>query len=198
MRRDTVRRILSLLVTVLLPSSPFISVAAAQERDADPLATGVRQVTEGDLKAGIASLQAAIAVLEPQRATKAKEIAQAYLYVGIAHLGFDNEESARGSFRQALAVHPDVRLPKEHASPRNARVFDVELTARKAESQNKVEKFALAPGLAGAGVGVAVGYVLASATMSKTTIAPRANRSPTASIAVTPSGDAIPGVTVLA
>jgi TPR repeat protein len=78
------------------------------------LATGVQQVEEGDFEGAVVTLDAVLRRLgnEPERGA---ERAQAHLHLGIAYVFLDMEKSARGHFREALALDGTLSLdPQEH------------------------------------------------------------------------------------
>lgn len=79
-----------------LPPPPVATVPP----DKDLLA-GIRQVEEGRYEAGIATLEAVVRRLKAQGepAEVSPQIAQAYLYIGIAYIGRSQEERLHGARR---------------------------------------------------------------------------------------------------
>jgi hypothetical protein len=88
----------------------------------DALTAGIALVKEGDFEAAIVELDSALGRLEPVAARS--ELAQGYLYLGIAYLELDQEGLARGKFAQALAHAPELRLDPSEFSPQVIRVFE--------------------------------------------------------------------------
>jgi hypothetical protein len=147
------RRALLLLLALL---APLALIAAPPEPD---LATGIRQVEEGDFEGAVATLQAVTKKLAGQPARR-QELAQAHLYLGIAQVALDQREPAKAAFKAALAQNKDLRLSPERFSPKVIGVFE--------EARQEAEKAAAAApakggnktllwvGLGGAAAGAAV------------------------------------------
>ena len=106
----------------VLCAALFPLVVRAAPAPAD-VASGVRQVKEGDLEAGVATLEAAIHALANDR-SRTRDVARAHLYIGIAKVGLGDMPAARTSFQQALALDPSLRLTSLEFSPRVVNAFD--------------------------------------------------------------------------
>jgi tetratricopeptide (TPR) repeat protein len=113
----TLRRIAA--VTVVLMG--MTTLAGAQARPDAELARAIEQVQSGDLDDAVAALDAVVRRLSPL-AGRTDDLAQAYLWLGIAYAQRDAEKSARASFREALRLEPRVSLA-EGWPPKVTRLF---------------------------------------------------------------------------
>lgn len=116
------RKALSLFLSLAL--SGWAGVLQAQSPIFDPdVAKGIRQVEEGDLDAAILTLDNAARRLatDPSRA---KELSQAYLYLGIAYFGKGHEAAAKAKFREAVAQIKDLSLSPEKFPPKVIDLFE--------------------------------------------------------------------------
>jgi len=113
----------ALLVSSSLAGSPAAPVAPASPAPDADLAAGIALVRDGDFEAAILRLDAAARRLQADRA-RAKEAAQALVYLGVAYLELDQEPLARGKFQAALALDPQLRLDPHQFSPQQIRLFD--------------------------------------------------------------------------
>jgi hypothetical protein len=100
--------------------------ATAQETTASAesgIATGVRQVEEGDFEGAVASLEAAIARLrgDPQRV---RLLVQADIQLAVAHTALDHTAQAVQAFSEAITLDPNLRLDPQRFSPKVLRVFE--------------------------------------------------------------------------
>lgn len=75
----------------------------------DVLAAGVAMVNEGRFDEAIFTLDGVIRGYVGDPARK-RELAQAYLYQGLAFLGLQQTELAKVSFREALKANPDLKV----------------------------------------------------------------------------------------
>jgi TonB family protein len=94
-------------VTIVLLGAPLL--ARAQTGSDPELAKGVDQVQSGALDDAVDTLSAVVRRLSPI-ATRRDDLAQAYLWLGIAYAQQDREKSGRASFREALKLEPRVSL----------------------------------------------------------------------------------------
>ncbi|HUG52367.1 MAG TPA: tetratricopeptide repeat protein [Vicinamibacteria bacterium] len=108
-------------VAVALALSLGLAVAAAAQGTDPDLARGMRQVQEGYLDDAVATLDGVVRRLSGSPARQ-RDLAQAYLWLGIAHAQLDAEKAARASFREALRLDPTVALA-EGWPPKVLRVF---------------------------------------------------------------------------
>lgn len=153
------------------------------------LAMGIAQVDEGDFEAAVFSLDTAVRKLE-ERAAPPKVMASAYLYLGAAYVGLDHEDAAKGKFREAIRLDPELHPTPDRFSKRVRELFETErLRATALEKKRGAKVFLI---LGGVGAGGAVG--IAAATR-RSQLPP--NRPPTATIGIVPEGQAIAGVTVM-
>jgi hypothetical protein len=120
-------RLRSLIVAVL--AGALAAPAASQPTASDPdVQKGISQVEDGEYDAAILLLDNAARRLAADPA-RGRELATAYLYLGIAYLGKGAEAAARSNFREAVTRLRDLSLSPEKFSPR---VIDL-VEAAKAE-----------------------------------------------------------------
>ncbi len=133
------------------------SQGLSQDLGEDPLlALGIRQSAEGNFEEAVFTLDTAVRRLE-ERPGRLAELTEAYVQLGVAYLGLDHEQAAKGKLRQALKLDPALRLSPERFAPRVLKLFD-ELALEQEVIQKKRigRRFLIIGGLAaGAGVGVA-------------------------------------------
>ena len=102
---------------------------------------GIKLVDDGDFDGAIVTLDNAARRLATDPG-KAKELSQAYLYLGIAYMGKGHEAAAKAKFREALAQIKDITLSPDKFAPKVIDVFE----AARSESQTaKATKPAPAP-----------------------------------------------------
>lgn len=157
--------------------------------DAD-LVRGIRQVDDGDYDAAILTLDNAARRLSADPA-KAKELSEAYLYLGIAYLGKGHEGAAKAKFREAIKQIHDLSLSPEKFPPKVINLFEEakDEVTRSPQDQASSGKTAQKKGgsktvlLVAGGVALAGGAVAAAAgggggatATTTTTLAPRDNR----------------------
>jgi hypothetical protein len=188
------RPLLALFLVLFAGDAPAQAPASA-----DPdLAGGVQKVKEGRLEAGVQALDAYL------RRTaglpgRAQERAQAFVYLGVAYAGLNQEPAARAEFAQALVQSPDLTLNPGEFSPHVVRLF--EMARRESLVSSTVPPRGggggshTTPVLIGAGLALAGGAV-AIVEHNKHRSSP--NLPPSASFTISPSGQAIAGVTVVA
>lgn len=177
------RGILSLAVLVLA------SIPSGEGKRSPPeafLELGIRQVNEGSFEEAIFNLDAAVARLSAEPG-HSKQLVQAYVYLGVAYVGLEHEDAAKGKFRRALALDPDLRLSGQQFPARVTRLFDEQVQALSAIRKKRTGRKLVILG----GVGAAAAVGLSAGTSG----GPLPNRSPTVSIGVSPEGVAIAGVT---
>jgi len=100
--------------------------ATAQETAASAesgIATGVRQVEEGDFEGAVTTLEAAIARLrgDPQRV---RLLVQADIQLAVAHTALDHTAQAVQAFVEAITLDPNLRLPPDRFSPKVLRALE--------------------------------------------------------------------------
>lgn len=89
----------------------------------DPgLTQGVAQIRAGDFQGALLTLDTLVNRLssEPGRS---KDLAQAYVYLGYAHAGLNQDTQAKVKFQNALAHDPSLRLGTEEFPPKVIRLF---------------------------------------------------------------------------
>jgi hypothetical protein len=100
--------------------------ATAQETTASAesgIATGVRQVEEGDFEGAVTTLEAAIARLrgDPQRL---RLLVQADIQLAVAHTALDHTAQAVQALAEAITLDPNLRLPPDRYSPKVLRALE--------------------------------------------------------------------------
>jgi hypothetical protein len=112
------RRVGPLFVMLLLAVQ-----ASAQPANDHGLAEGMRQVDEGEFDNAIVTLDTAARRLARDPA-RARELSQAYLYLGIAYVGKGHEAAAKAKFREALAQIKDLSLSTDRFPPKVIDLFE--------------------------------------------------------------------------
>ena len=113
------RKALSLALSMALVSTSLMSVEAP---DVD-LQKGIALVDDGDYDGAILILDNAARRLALDK-SRANELSQAYLYLGIAYIGKGHEAAARSKFREAIAQIKDLTLSPEKFPPRVIDIFE--------------------------------------------------------------------------
>lgn len=123
-------RALVAVVGLLLLASTQDPQRRSAGSDAD-LMRGIDLVKTGDFESAVVSLEAAIRRMgrDPQRA---KDVALAYAYQGVAYLEMKEEGLAKEKFHQALRHDGSFRLAQGEFSPQQIRIFVVVLGELKA------------------------------------------------------------------
>jgi hypothetical protein len=119
------RGILAGVLSVAM-AAPALSASApatsAQMTEPD-IKKGVQQVDDGEYDAAILTLDGAVRRLSGAPG-KTKELAQAYLYLGIAYLAKGHQTSARERFREAVRQVADLDLNPQKFAPRVIEEFE--------------------------------------------------------------------------
>jgi hypothetical protein len=161
-------------------------VPAGLPQDAD-LDAGIRLVREGDFESALPWLEAAARRLEGG-ARPSKDLARAYLYLGISHLELKQEVTARARFRAAALEDPTLSLDAKEFSPQVLRFFEAAhqeatepatapapLPSRasaeeevRADRGSKLPVLIIGSGVAAAGIALAAGGGGATTTLATT------------------------------
>ena len=145
------------LCVAALSLGPPADLPAQATGDGTPdpeIAKGVRLVDDADYDGAIVALDGAVRRLSTTSG-RSQELAQAYLYLGIAYLAKGHETAARARFREALARAGDLDLEPEKFAPRVIEVFE--------EAKADIAGTAPAPQKKGGGKGLLVGGALLAA-----------------------------------
>jgi hypothetical protein len=90
---------------------------------ADPdLATGLRQVSEGDYEGAVVTLDAVARRLAGDQSRR-RDLTEAYVNLGIALVALDQGTPAKDRFRQAVALDPKLELSPTRYSPKVLAAF---------------------------------------------------------------------------
>lgn len=158
------------------------------------LAEGIRQVNDGDFEAALLTLDGVVRQLGADPARQ-KDLAQAYLYLGVAFVGLGQDALAQRKFAAALRRDKDLLVTPAEFPMKVVRAFQAaqaavaeELALEKDAKKKRGKGGLIVLGLGGA-VAAGTAAVIAAGTGE------RSNSPPTASIAVTPQGQALMNVT---
>jgi hypothetical protein len=176
---------LGLAFAVASPARP--QQPAARDPEAF-LSMGVRHYGEGDFDAAVFSLDVAARRLAGDASRRASLI-KARLYLGATYVALGREDQARAEFREVLTVDPSARPGADLFPPKVLRVFEAVTLEKTVAKKKKTGRLILILG----GVGAAGAVGIAAATSG----GPPANRPPTVTIAVSPAGQAIVGITTM-
>lgn len=114
------RRAMSLAMAVVLA---IVTIPlSAQSIDAD-VQKGIAQVDEGDYDGAILTLDNAARRLTTDKA-KSNDLAQAYLYLGIAYIGKGRDAAAKAKFREAVAQIKTLSLSADKFPPKVVDLFE--------------------------------------------------------------------------
>jgi hypothetical protein len=141
MRRALAGCLVLALVAPVGAQAPVVSDPDVRE--------GIRQVEEGDYDAAILTLDNAARRLSADP-TRARELSQAYLYLGVAYVGKGHEAAAKSKFREAVIQLRDLTLSPEKFPPK---VIDLFEAAREEVAKAPVPQPSLAPSPAATGGG---------------------------------------------
>lgn len=117
MGRPTVGLLLSLAFALALATGLH-----AQALDPE-LAKGIKLVDEGDYDGAILTLDNAARRLATDP-SKANDLSQAYVYLGIAYVGKGHEAAAKAKFREALAKFKGLSLSPDKYPPKVIDLFE--------------------------------------------------------------------------
>ena len=116
------RRLLAAFLALGLGAAPPVVRSQGNEVDSD-LAKGIKQVDDGDYDGAILTLDTVARQLATQP-PRARDLSQAYLYLGIAYVGKGQEAAARARFREALAQAKDLSLSPDNFPPKVINLFE--------------------------------------------------------------------------
>jgi hypothetical protein len=136
---------------------------------------GIRQVHEGELQAGIATLEAALQ--RPAGTTAARDVALAHVWIGIAHMGLDQLNEARASMRAAVEADRTLTLSPDEFPTQVVLLFQ-DATAGLAPAPAVTPPAPPAPVKKGHGKAVLIGGAVA-ATAAGVVVATGGSASPT-------------------
>jgi hypothetical protein len=128
---NVLRQTLALVLAASLAWAPIASGQPATS-DAEVL-RGIRQVEDGDYDPAIVTLDAAARRLTGDPA-RARDLSQAYLYLGIAYIGKGHEAAAKAKFREAVAQIKDLTLSPDKFPPKVIDLFEAARQEARAQS----------------------------------------------------------------
>ena len=115
------RSVVALMLVVSLGVGPGYAAEAGAVTDADVL-KGVQQVEDGEYDTAIITLDGAARRLAGQN--RPRDLAQAYLYLGIAYFGKGQEAAAKARFREAVRQIGDLSLSPDRFPPKVVNLFE--------------------------------------------------------------------------
>jgi len=131
LEENVLRPTLALTLAASLIGTPLIH---AQPATADAeLQRGIRQVEDGDYDPAIVTLDAAARRLGGDPA-HARDLSQAYLYLGIAYIGKGHEAAAKAKFREAVAQIKDLTLSPDKFPPKVIDLFEAARAEARAQA----------------------------------------------------------------
>jgi len=110
------------MAIVALAAMPAFAMQEAGSPESG-VATGVRQIEEGDYAGAVKSLEPAIARLRGDPA-RVRLLVQADIQLAIAQVALDHTTEAVQAFSEALTLDPNLRLDEERYSPKVVRALD--------------------------------------------------------------------------
>jgi hypothetical protein len=156
------------------------------------LEKGIRQVTEGDFEGALLTLDSLARDLAARKPPP-KELVSAYVWLGAAYAGLDQEALASAKLEQALRLDPALALSPQEFPAKLLRLF--EAARQRVTEEARLKKVAGAKprskGLLIGGLGAAAAGGIALAVKP----GERKNSPPTARISVFPDGKGLPGIT---
>jgi len=139
-------------------SGRLLDVGDYQSRD-HQLTAAIQQLNAGDYETAAISLDACVRRLMEKG--DRRDLASAYLHLGIAYVGLDHESAGSNKFRQALRVEPGLNVDASRYSARIVRLFQMEqLQTQLAANKARGKAWRLAGG------GAAVGGTIAASSLT--------------------------------
>ena len=135
-----------------------LALAVSVPAQAADVAAGIKQVQEGDFEGAITTLEAAAHELQA-RPERQRDVVQAYVYLGVAHVALDQPEEARRAFGEAVARDGRLRLSPQSFSPKVIAAFE---EARRAAAPPRKGGARTGWVLGGAAAGAAAAAVILS------------------------------------
>jgi hypothetical protein len=156
-----VRPVRSVLVACLALALVLYAGGAGAQTAPD-LATGIRQVDEGDFEGAVVTLDAVVVALGA-RPGQEQPLSRAHLYLGIAYVALGQDGKARTHFQHALRINDALRLTRDLHSPKVVEAFEA-ARAELRQARGPVAKRRTPPAVFAAvgGAAAAVGIVLAT------------------------------------
>lgn len=99
------------------------TMAPDEPARAGEVSRGVRQVEQGDLQGGLETLDGAVRRLSATPSA-GDDLGLAYLYMGIAYAGLDQDKAALASFREALRRRRGLTLDSQRFPRRGLRLLE--------------------------------------------------------------------------
>jgi len=151
------RRAVSWISIVALAAVPSFALQETATPESG-VATGVRQVEEGDYAGAVKSLEPAIARLRGDPA-RVRLLVQADIQLAIAHVALDHTAQAVEAFSEVLTLDPDLRLDEARFSPKVVRALETarEQAARRSGTPVRKSSSGRKAALIGGGLVVAAG-----------------------------------------
>lgn len=116
-------RFRALAVAFVFASASVVPAQPPEVEDPD-VRKGIALVDEGEYDAAILALDGAARRLAADEKHSARDLAEAYFYLGVAYLGKGHETSARARFREAVRQVRDMSPSPEKFPPRVIELFE--------------------------------------------------------------------------
>jgi len=148
------------MAIVALAAMPTFAMQEAGTPESG-VATGVRQVEQGDYAGAVKSLEPAIARLRGDPA-RVRLLVQADIQLAIAHVALDHTAQAVQAFSEVLTLDPDLRLDEERFSPKVLSALETarEQAARRGGAPVRKSSSGRKAALIGGGAVVAAGATI--------------------------------------
>src|SRR5262245_34147831 len=114
----TMRKVLAAGLVLGLLATPVSS-----QSPSDELAKGIRQAQQGEFETAAVTLDQATRSLAAAKAP-VRDVARAYLYLGVAQLGLSQDAKAKASFVQARRLDPSLKLDAAEFPPKVIQAYD--------------------------------------------------------------------------
>jgi len=152
------RRALTWSLILAFVAVPALLPAQEAATAESGVATGARQVEEGDFETAVATLEAAIPRLRGDPA-RVRLLVQADIQLAVAHTALDHTTQAVQAFSEALTLDPNLRLDSDRFSPKVLRALETarEQAARRGGAPVRKSSSGRKAALIGGGAVVAAG-----------------------------------------
>jgi hypothetical protein len=148
---------MSIVAFAAMPTFAMQEVGTAESG----VATGVRQVEQGDYAGAVKSLESAIARLRGDPA-RVRLLVQADIQLAVAHVALDHTPQAVQAFSEVLTLDPELRLDEERFSPKVLSALQTarEQAARRSGAPARKSSSGRKAALIGGGAVVAAGVTV--------------------------------------
>jgi hypothetical protein len=114
---------LAAVAVLLVVAGVWAGVSRASEAD-ELLEAGIERYDKGDFAGAIAALKQARDLYSKQQPLPEDELNRTFYYLGMAYIGLNETELAKGMFQSALLLRPELQLDPTQHSPRVIEIFE--------------------------------------------------------------------------